>query len=219
MLTITFLLKETRARSGLEHAFHPLKGIHNIQSAIQDVDARPVYLANFLAFLGFSAFTSFSGIYLVSEFGFTEGSIGTYFAIIGVWVMITQLFILRMVTKVYPERKIIYGALLALAAAFFAYPFLTQTWMMYVLVPFIAIPQGLCFANLNALISKSVSKDKQGVALGIGGSLMALAGGIAPMVSGIGSSIVSETLPFFFASFFIFAAWYVLFVVFKRHTV
>src|SRR5690606_4485275 len=49
LLLVTYLLPETRAVSKEKmYKFSILKGIRNLKSAFTDVDARPVYLTNFL---------------------------------------------------------------------------------------------------------------------------------------------------------------------------
>ena len=68
-------------------------------------------------------------------------------------------------------------------------------------------------ANMNALISKSVSADRQGAALGINSSLLALAQGVIPIVAGVGSGIVGLSLPFVGGAALMVAAWTMLFTV------
>jgi MFS family permease len=55
-----------------------------------------------------------------------------------------------------------------------------------------------------------VSADKQGAALGINGSLMALAQGVIPIIAGIGTGFLGLKLPFITAAVFIMSAWLVL---------
>lgn len=66
MVSISLFLSETNMNRSERKKFTLLRGIHNLQSAFRDVDARPLYLANFLYVSGFVFFTSFVGILLVS---------------------------------------------------------------------------------------------------------------------------------------------------------
>jgi hypothetical protein len=84
------------------------------------------------------------------------------------------------------------------------------------MIPLLAIPQGLSMANTSALVSKSVSAEKQGAALGINGSLMAFSQGTIPLLAGVGTGIVGISLPFVLGSLFVFSAWLTLFVFMKR---
>lgn len=212
----TFLTETRHVTEKVQHTFTLTKGIRNIIAAFEDKDALPVYMTSFVYLLGFSFFTTFSGIYLVEKFGFTAGGIGTYFAVIGVCVAITQAGILRLVVARYNERQILRVTLVAQFVSFFIYTLVPTATLQYFLVPFIAVPQGLTMASIGALISKSVSKDKQGAALGINGSLQALGGGIAPLVGGIGSSFFATSFPFYVASLASLTAWSILFVFMKR---
>ena len=83
--------------------------------------------------------------------------------------------------------------------------------LLYAIIPFLAIPQGLSIANIGALISKSVSPGKQGAALGINGSLIALSGGIIPIVAGVGSGVIGLNAPFVVGGLCILWAWSILF--------
>jgi len=217
VLFVSYLLPETRhvARSQ-RTAFSILKGIHNIRDAFRDVDARPVYLASFLYMCGFSFLPAFMGVLLVVHFGFTETAIGTFFGIIGVWVVITQAFLLRLLTARYKEKAILRFSLLGLAGGIGLYPFLPSAAYVYALAPIIAVPQGLSMANMQSLVSRGVSADKQGAALGINSSLLAFASGIVPLLAGTLSSLIGVQVPFIVGGMFVITSWFVLFVWMRR---
>lgn len=208
---ISLFLPETNRHQSGEHAFHLLKGVRNLQAAFRDKDARPVYLTNFLYLCGFAFFTSFIGILLVERFGLNEAGIGTFFAIVGACMIVTQLFILRIVTKHFSERRILRYSVPFVALFMLAYPFLGELALVYAMVPFLAIAQGLTMANLTSLVSKSVSAGKQGAALGINGSLVAFSQGFIPLLAGFGSGVLGVAAPFAAAALLIFASWMVLF--------
>ncbi len=71
-------------------------------------------------------------------------------------------------------------------------------------------------ANMGALVSKSVSAKKQGAALGINGSLMALSQGIIPITAGVVSGIFGIRAPFIVGSLLVVWAWLTLFVFLRR---
>lgn len=216
VMFITLFLPETRKEKGPSRSFTILKGLHNIRAAFLDVDARPVYLASFLYMSGFAFYTSFVGILLVYRFAFSESGVGTFFGVAGAWIVITQLFIIRILSKKYNERSILRYSLLLLALSIAAYPFVPTVALLYAIIPFLAIPQGLSMLNMSALISKGVSAEKQGAALGINGSLMALSQGVIPVVAGAASSLVGVQIPFVVGSMFVVIAWSVLFVFRRR---
>lgn len=208
VLLVTFFLPETRKVSAIvRQRFHLFKGISNIRAAFRDHDARPVYFANFLFISGFAFFTSFIGILLVNRFGQSESQIGTFFGFVGIWIVITQGFILRVLSKRYSERSILRVTLIFLAVTIACYPFVPSVFWLFAFVPFLSIPNGLSMANMTALISKSVSPDKQGAALGINGSLGALSQGCVPLLAGFGSGFLGLSTPFVFGGFLVFLAW------------
>ena len=212
LIFISLFLPETNKNPRAQSAFTLLKGINNIRAAIRDVDARTVYLANFLYISGFTFMTSFLGVLLVGKFGFDATGVGSYFGAVGVWVVITQLFILRIVVKNYSERQILRYSLLFVAASIATQPFLPNAVWLYAAMPFMAVPVGLSMANMTALVSKSVSAEKQGAALGISGSLQALAQGVIPLVAGVGSGFIGIQIPFLAGGVLAFLGWAMLFV-------
>ncbi|MES2014485.1 MAG: MFS transporter [Patescibacteria group bacterium] len=218
LISITLFMPETRATSKEAHNFHFLKGIRNIESAIRDKDARGVYGATFLFQLGFGFFTSFIGILLVTRFNFSAGAVGTFFGIVGVWVIVTQAFILRIVTRAFTEQKILSVSVLMLAVGIFMEGFAPNVPFLYTAIPLVALGVGLSNANFLALVSKSVSADKQGAALGISGSLSALAQGVAPLAAGLGAGFFGLQLPFVIGMLLALASWAALFV-FGKHRV
>ncbi len=188
------------------HSITLFKAFSNIKTAFLDKEASQVYIASFLYVIGFAFFTSITGIFLVQKFSLTEAGIGTYFGVIGFWIVITQLVILRVVTKYYNERQILKVSILAVAIAIALMPFMPTLFMCYLLMPLIAIPQGLTLANMTALVSKSVSPEKQGAALGINGSLQALAQGGVPVLAS-GAATFGFAAPYLLAGLFIASSW------------
>ena len=63
-------------------------------------------------------------------------------------------------------------------------------------------------ANLSALLSSSVAKEKQGVALGISGSLSAFSQGAVPILGGVISGVFGVSLPFIIGGLCTIYAWY-----------
>jgi MFS transporter, DHA1 family, tetracycline resistance protein len=214
---VSLFLRETHHARAEAKAFTLWRGIINIRAALSDHDARPLYLASFLYLCGFAFFTSFVGILLVNTYGYSEAEVGTFFAIVGVCIMITQLFILRVLTKVYSERQILRYSILCAALIVALYPFAPTPALVYVFIPLLAVPQGLTMANLPALISKGVSAGKQGAALGINSSLMALASGVIPLVAGVSTGLVGLAASFVGGGLLMVVSWAVLFA-FPRHS-
>lgn len=215
LISITLFLPETNKHTSERKKFTILRGVYNIRAAFNDVDARPVYSASFFYVAGFTFFTSFNGILLVTKYGFSEAGIGTFFAAIGVWIVITQGFILRVLSKKYTSRVILRYSILGVAGALALYPFMPSSLYLYLMLPLIAIPQGLSMANISALVSSGVSANKQGAALGINSSLGALAQGIIPLAAGAGSGVLAIQAPFIMGAICMCISWWFLFALKK----
>lgn len=209
IISVYFLLPETHAVRNTTNKKLPLtKAFTNIKIAFTDPAYSPIYKVNFFYFVGFAFFTSFSGLYLVHKYNLGEAQLGNYFAAIGVWIIITQLFILRIVTTKRVPLQILRISMLVVSITIALTPFMPTLFLQYVLLPLIAIPQGLSMANLTALLSSSVPKEKQGLALGINGSLSALSQGITPLFGGILGGLLGVGIPFIVGGLCIFYAWY-----------
>ncbi len=211
LLFLFYMLPETHQNRREAGHFHIFKGLQNIKQAFEDKDAAPVYWMSFLYMSGFAFLTSFSGVLTVTKYAFSEAMLGTYFGAIGVWVVITQLFVLPLIMKKYKERQVLSVSLLVLAVVVGVFPFMPNAIFQFLLIPFIAIPQGLSFAMIGALVSKSVSAEKQGAALGINGSLIALSQGLVPLLAGVASGTVGIVAPFVVGGLLVFSAWSILF--------
>lgn len=216
LVFLTLMLPETNLNPRASKGFTIFKGIRNIQAAIRDVDARPVYLTTFLYMSGFTFMTSFMGVFLVGKFGFDETGVGTFFGAVGAWVIFAQLVLLRILAPKYSERKIVRYTMLIMGSTMILWPFIPSAPWLFVAMPFIAVSQGLTMANLTSLVSKSVSAERQGAALGINGSLMAFAQGLIPLVAGIGTGAIGIATPLIAGGLLVLLAWTNLFVFSKR---
>lgn len=210
MISIVLFLPETHHNRRAEKNFTLLKGFQNIKAAFKDVDTKPLYWGSFLYMCGFSFFTSFISILMLKKFGLSAGAIGTFFGAVGLWMVFTQVFVIRLMANKFAERKILRITLLMLAGTIIAYPLLPSIEYAYIVMPFMAIAQGLSIAYLGALISKSVSPEKQGATLGINGSLQALSQGIVPLIAGIGSGVLGIVSPFIAGACLVVVAWFVI---------
>lgn len=184
VLFISYVLPETNHSRSFKKKFSLWIGIYNIRAALTDHDVRPLYMTNFFYMCGFTFFTTFVGVLLVNTYGMNESGVGTFFAVVGVFIFITQAFILRLVSRHMRDRTALYAAIPASAAVVALYPFMPSSLAVFALIPLLAVPQGLVMAYLPALISRGVDNEKQGAALGINASLAALASGIIPIAAG-----------------------------------
>ncbi len=208
VLFISFMLPETHLVSKAKTAkFTLLKGVKNIAIAARDVNVKFIYGAGFLQMLGFGCYTSFVAVFLVERFALAETSTGIYYAVVGGWIVFTQLVLVRFFSRLYSERTILNWSLPLLGLVILSYTFAPSIEFLYIIMPFLSAGVGLSSTSFPSLISKGVSKERQGAALGISGSLQALSQGVAPLIAGVLAGIWGISSPFILGTVFIFGAW------------
>lgn len=209
VISISLFLTETNHSRMTKGRVSVLKAWHNIVAAYNDRDVRPVYIISFLIMLGFGFYSSFSAIFLTEQFGFSETAVGTYFAAVGVWIIISQIFLVRYAAARYSSRTLLLFASPILALCIVLYPVMPSVWMFYVVMPFMAGAFGLITTAIPALVSQGADKDKQGASLGINGSLQALAQGAAPLAAGLIAGSFGLTTSFVFGTLLVLSAFFV----------
>jgi MFS family permease len=76
-------------------------------------------------------------------------------------------------------------------------------------------PHAISQASIPALISRSVSPERQGAVLGINASLMALASVLGPMLMGMSSGTFGIQAPFVLAAILMLFSWSTKFLFYK----
>jgi MFS transporter, DHA1 family, tetracycline resistance protein len=208
---IYFFFSETHVPEERRMAsFSLFKGFENIRDALQDTNAAPAYLVTFFYASGFAFFTTFISILLAGVYDFSVRSIGLFLSVAGVCIVLAQIFVLPFILKRYNERESMLWSFPIAAFCILMYPFVGTASLLYLLVFIMAVPQCIAFASTTALVSKSVSKDAQGVALGINGSVMALSQGIIPLIAGLGTGFIGLEAPFIAGALLVMVSWYIL---------
>ena len=205
-IQVMYRMIETNQHIATDRKIDWSKSLKNISKAFTLSNVRPIFITNFLYQAGFAFYTTFAAVYLLSHFHFTEGSIGNYFAFVGVWIVITQGFVTRKIAKYYPESKVVQNSLIATGLCITAIVLAPTSLVLYLLVPVFAMAVGLSQANITALISRSAGPAIQGEVLGLNGSVMALAQTLPPLVSGIIAAHFQPHAPLLIASLLTIAA-------------
>lgn len=208
---VFFRFPETHVPTSTHKGSLPIfKAFQNIRQAMTDHDVKPAYGASFLSMLGFAFFTSFSSVYLAEQFSFSETETGIYFALVGIWIILGQTVLVRILSSQYSERKLLLWAFPILGASIALQGLVPHEAYLYATMPFMAGSMSIISTALPAIISKGVSSERQGAALGINGSLQALSNALAPMAAGIVSGALGLTGTFLVGALFVFIAAYVM---------
>jgi DHA1 family tetracycline resistance protein-like MFS transporter len=183
------------------------RGIKNIMRAYNMPTLRPLFLTSFFYNAGFTFYTTFAGIFLFDHFGFTGKSIGLYFAYVGLWIAITQGFLIRKATRRWNERTILEKSMLGTAIFAVLQTLTGAPWELFLITPFFSISNGFTMSNLSGLLSRSAPKEAQGEIMGIASSMNAIASMIPPVLSGFVAAALSPSSPLIVAGLLCAIAW------------
>ncbi len=205
-LSVIFLLPETLKEKSKTLALHLGKSFQNIRKAFSLPNIRAVFSTVFLFQGGFTFFTTFFSVFLITKFAFNQGDIGNYFAYVGLWIAFSQAVITRQVTKRFNEQAILRVSLIGTGIFVLAQFIPSASWGLLLVVPFFAMFNGLSQANLTSLASRSAGSEMQGEILGINASVMALAQSIPPILSGFLAASIGARVPIFVSGIVIILA-------------
>ena len=191
-----------------------LAGFKNISKAFKMKSLRTMFIVIFLLSFGFNFFAQFFPVFLIKKFSYSQSQIGDIFAFIGLWIAIAQGGITRPLSKKINSVNTLSFSALLLGIVFPILILPKKSFLLYFILPFIAIFQGLTYPNSTAIISSLSDEKSQGEILGINQSMQSLAQSIPPIIAGIIVSI-NPALPIITASIVTFVAW-IIFVVFFR---
>ena len=217
VMSVKYQLPETHTHINTAFRLTPSVAARNIIKAFTMKSVTPLFITALLFQGGFTFYTSFAGVYLTQYFGFTESTIGFFFAYLGMWIIITQGFILRKLPTSIPDHRIVRITILIVGIALAIYPLAHTRWMLYVLVPFYAVPFSLTTPKLMGLISRSVGPERQGEILGISSSVQAVAQGIPPLIAGALAANFDPTASIITASVLILCAGGYFILAYRPH--
>ncbi len=206
IVLVKFIFKETLS-SPTTSKISPWTGINNIITSFRRPNLRSIFSVILLMSLGFTFYTQFFAVYLIQDFSFTEKDIGLLYGWIGVWLSLTQGFLVRKFARISPY-KIVRYALLALPFTIVILLVPEQARWFYLLTPFVALAYGMLSPNLISVVSMQASAQHQGEILGINQSMQSLGQMIPPLIAGYALTI-NGNLPLMGAGLFTLLAWLV----------
>ncbi|MEM8901919.1 MAG: MFS transporter, partial [Bacteroidota bacterium] len=206
LIQVWLRFQETNDNPNSELEVSPFAGFVNLGKAVRHDSLRSIFLVVFLQTFGFTFFTQMVQVYLIKEFDYGSADIGYLYGYIGIVIALTQGVLVGSISKRYPPVKVLYVSLFMLPLALLVNLLATVNWHLYVLVPLIAICQGISTPNISALISNMASRSEQGETLGMQQSVQALSQIIPPLLGGIAVSF-SISSPFWGSALIIFLAW------------
>ena len=214
VLLVIWMFKETLMTKS-HTKISLLTGIKNIKKALGMPNLRIMFIVVFLLTFGFNFFTQFWQVFLIEKFQFTQSQIGDLFAYMGLWIAFTQGGITRQVSKKLSPVQVLSFSILIVSITL---PFLllpNNPAYILLILPFIAVFNGLTHPNTTAIISNLSGKESQGEILGINQSIQSLAMSLPAIISGF-IVVLHRSLPILVGSFTIFLSWLVFITLFKK---
>lgn len=162
-----------------------LAGVKNIATSLRSSHLRTIFTVLFLIVFGFNFFTQFFQVFLVRKFSFSATDIAYLFAYIGLWLALTQGGLTRLLSKKFTPVSLVSWSAGCAALVFPLLLLPEKSWWLYLIIPFIAIFNGINTPNLTAVISIQATAEEQGKILGIRQSILSLAMAIPPILAGL----------------------------------
>nr|ALV85564.1 major facilitator superfamily protein [uncultured bacterium pA1] len=190
-------------------------GFRNLAKAFRMKNLRTLLLTVFLLGFGFNFFTQFFQVFMVEKFAYAQSQIGDIFAYIGLWVVITQGTLTGRLAKRHPPARILEYSMLALGLSLPLLLVPRHAAILYAILPFIAVANGLTMPNTTSLVSGAAGPESQGEVMGLQQSIQAVAQAAPPLISGFVVAL-HVNLPIMISSLSVLAAWAVFMLFFER---
>ena len=173
------------------------QSVQNVILGFRSDRLRVILLAGFLFSAGFTFFTTFFGIYLRNNFAFGSSQTGDYFAIVGLFIAMSQALLVARVAKKLADFKVLRFSLFGNAAMMLVYFAVPQSFELglYLVIPLFTAFNGLTMANMTSVVSRSAEPGQQGKAMGIYSSIQSLAQVPASILVGYITTGVTSSQP------------------------
>jgi len=128
-------------------------------------------------------FNSSMALILLDRYGASPIIIGLVMTLAGVTIMIYGGFLMKPLFKKVGEKRILLIASILLILNFLAFPFMTELWMIFAVIPSFVCSMVFLPSLLQSNITKAVDADKQGVVSGMTTNVQSIAQIISPLIA------------------------------------
>ncbi|MFN4181399.1 MAG: MFS transporter [Candidatus Paceibacteria bacterium] len=217
VISIRYFFRESIKTKNPERKIDIFASLKNVANAKKFKEVRILFLVSFLFNAGFAFFTSFFNVYLTNKFNLSSGDIGNFFAYVGIWIILTQVLIVRPLSKKYQEITLLGPAYLASGIGILLYLIPQSAWMLLFVVPLASIPNGIQQANFTSFLTKKTDEKVRGEVFGINTSVNSLGQSLPPLFAGVIAAVTAPYVPVVIASIIVFSAgWIFIFGVQRR---
>lgn len=192
-----------------------LEGLTNIRDAFKMPNLKIVLSSRFFLTMGFSFFTLFFAAFLVKKFDYGPSEIGWLFGYVGFWIALAQGGLVRLLARWFSPVSLIRITTFTLGGALILCLLPSEPWMLYLIIPFVALSQGTLTPNITAVVSFQATKEQQGKIMGINQSIISLGQAVPPFFAGFLSSMNSY-YPTVAAAIFVLSGAVIFLLFFKE---
>jgi DHA1 family tetracycline resistance protein-like MFS transporter len=217
ILSLLFMFSET-LKEAIHTKIDAFTGFKNLAKAFTITNLRSLFLVSFFLTFGFNFFTQFFNAYLIEKFNVTPSQSGDIFAYMGLFIALFQGGLLPLISKKFKSYDVLKYSIMGIAISLVFLLLPNKIIGVFLVLPFLALFQGLSQPNITALISNMGKGNSQGDILGGNQSISSLAQAIPPIISGLIFSI-NIRLPISVAAIFTLIAWIILVFTFKKNSV
>lgn len=167
---------------------------------------RMLFLCSFLFNAGLAFFYSFFNVYLTNKFDFSPADIGNFFAYVGVWIIFTQIIIVRYLAKRHKEVDLIGPAYIINAIGVLMYLIPDSFWYLLLIAPIVSMSNGVQMANFSSFLSKKTDDKMRGEVMGGSSSVASLGQALPPLFAGFLAAATATYIPIVFGALVVFSA-------------
>jgi predicted MFS family arabinose efflux permease len=183
LLLLLICFKET-SQNLTDHAIHPLTGFVNIIKVFAAEKTGLLFVVFSLFMFAWGMFFSLIPVVLTERFLWDGSAVGYYITYIAFIFGMAVMVILPRLSKRFSIHKIVSISLLCLMVAAILYPLIHQIiWLWLLILIISAVP--FAYVGVVTILSMQTEASKQGMLMGVVGSVFALAWGVAgPILNG-----------------------------------
>jgi MFS transporter, DHA1 family, tetracycline resistance protein len=155
-----------------------------IKQAAMMPELRFLFLSLLLFSFGWSFFTEFASVFLIDRFSFGTEVVGLYYGYNGLFYAFSAGFLIEPILRRIKIEKTLFLSMLFSGLYLLIFLTIKSRMLIWLYLPFCQFFLSFVYPATSSIISDRVSSEKQGEALGIYQSVIALALAVPPLFGG-----------------------------------
>lgn len=182
------------------------RSVHNISRSLREKGIRDLLPALFVFNTGFTFFSTFLGVVLAVDFGYSQIQVGHFFAYLGLMIVLAQGGIVRRLSGKIQEHKVLRVSMILAALSLFPFCIIpsNRDYLLWFFPPILAIGMALTRAFGLSLLTRITREEIRGEVTGFHSSAYALAQAIPSVLAGYAAAYSARSsilVGFLFALF------------------